>query len=173
MAPFPDEALAAWPALWAPVLARGEAGASVFTHRDFHAENLLWLPQRVGAARVGLLDFQDAVRGHPAWDLVSLLQDARRDVPAEIEAAMLDRYLAARGELDADAFRADYAALGALNALRILGPIFARQITAFGREKYRAFLPRMWRQLERDLAHPGLSELKAWFDRHAPPQVRA
>ncbi len=169
----PAVARAAWPELWAPVLARGEAGASVFTHRDYHAENLLWLPDRAGAARVGLLDFQDAVRGHPAWDLVSLLQDARREVPQELEAAMLDRYLAARPELDATAFRADYAALGALNALRILGPIFARQISAFGREKYRAFLPRMWRMLERDLAHSDLASLKAWIDRYVPADARA
>ena len=151
----------------------GEAGASVFTHRDYHAENLLWLPEREGAAGVGLLDFQDAVRGHPAWDLVSLLQDARRDVPLDVETAMLTRYLAARPEVEAEAFQADYAALGALNALRILGPVFARQITAFGREKYRAFLPRMWRQLERDLTHPALVGLRAWFDRYAAPQARA
>ncbi len=173
MAPPPPEALARWPDLWAPVLARGEAGASVFTHRDYHAENLLWLPKRTGAARVGLLDFQDAVCGHPAWDLVSLLQDARREVPQFLEAAMLARYVAARPELDAEAFRADYAALGALNALRILGPVFARQIGAFGREKYRAFLPRMWRHLERDLEHPGLASLKAWFDRYVPAGARA
>ena len=173
MSPPPSEALAMWTALWAPMLARGEAGASVFTHRDYHAENLLWLPERTGAARVGLIDFQDAVRGHPAWDLVSLLQDARREVPAETETVMAARYLAVRPELNAEAFRADYAALGALNALRILGPIFARQITAFGREKYRAFLPRVWRRLERNLEHPELADLKAWFDRHAPPESRA
>ncbi len=170
---LPPEALAEWPALWAPVLARGEAGASVFTHRDYHAENLLWLPDRGGPARVGLLDFQDAVRGHPAWDLFSLLQDARREVPPAVEAAMLSRYLAARPELDAEAFRADYAALGALNALRILGPIFARQISAFGREKYRAFLPRVWRLLERNLQHPKLAGQTAWFARYAPPEARA
>ncbi len=173
MAPPPPEARAEWPGLWAPVLARGEVGASVFTHRDFHAENLLWLPERSGPARVGLLDFQDAVRGHPAWDLFSLLQDARRDVAPAVEAAMLDRYLAAQPELDAEAFRADYAALGALNALRILGPIFARQISAFGRDKYRAFLPRVWRLLERNLQHPELAGQKAWFDRYVPPEARA
>ena len=173
MASPPPEALAAWPELWGPVLARGEAGASVFTHRDYHAENLLWLPKRTGAARVGLLDFQDAVRGHPAWDLVSLLQDARREVPVALEAAMLARYLAARPEQDAGAFRTDYAALGALNALRILGPVFARQITAFGRDKYRAFLPRVWRYLERDLEHSEISGLKAWFDRYVVGEARA
>ena len=173
MAAPPAEALATWPTLWAPVLERGEAGAAVFTHRDYHAENLLWLADRHGAARVGLIDFQDAVRGHPAWDLVSLLQDARREVPVELEAAMLARYLAARPELDAEAFRADYAALGALNALRILGPIFARQITLFGRSKYRAFLPRTWRALERNLEHPDLAGLKAWFKRYVPSDARA
>ena len=137
-----------------PCWPSGEEGATVFTHRDYHAENLLWLPEREGAARVGLLDFQDAVRGHPAWDLIHLLQDARRDVAPEIETAMIARYLAARPALDADRFRADYAALGALNAARILGPVFARQIVLFGREKYRAFLPRTWRALERNLDHP-------------------
>ena len=173
MAPPSAEALAAWPELWAPVLARGEVGASVFTHRDYHAENLLWLPGRSGAARVGLLDFQDAVCGHPAWDLVSLLQDARREVPRALETAMMARYLTARPALDAQAFRADYAGLGALNALRILGPVFARQITGFGREKYRAFLPRVWRRLERNLEHPNLVDLRAWFGRHVPAEARA
>ena len=171
--PVDAEAGAEWVALWAPVLARGEAGATVFTHRDFHAENLLWLPEREGAARVGLLDFQDAVRGHPAWDLLHLLQDARRDVAPALEAAMLDRFLAATPQLDRDAFLADYAALGALNAARILGPVFARQIVLFGRDKYRAFLPRTWRGLERDLAHPDLAALRAWFDRHIPADRRA
>ncbi len=177
MPAFPAEALETWPALWAPVLALGEAGAApgagVFVHRDYHAENLLWLPDRTGAARVGLLDFQDAVRGHPAWDLVSLLQDARRDVAPELEAVMVARYLHARPELDPERFRADYAALGALNALRILGPVFARQITAFGRDKYRAFLPRTWRALERDVRHPGMADVRGWLDRWVPPEARA
>lgn len=172
-AAFGSAACDEWVELWAPVLARGEAGAAVFTHRDYHAENLLWLPARAGAARVGLLDFQDAVRGHPAWDLFSLLQDARRDVPVELEARMVTRYLSARPHLDAQAFRADYAALGALNAARILGPVFARQIALFGREKYRAFLPRTWRALERNLLHPDLAGLRAWFDRHVPAEARA
>lgn len=173
LSPVEDDAAEAWAALWAPVLAQGEAGAAVFTHRDYHAENLLWLPERAGAARVGLLDFQDAVRGHPAWDLIHLLQDARRDVAPEVEAAMLDRYLAARPGADPEAFRADYAALGALNAARILGPVFARQIVLFGRDKYQAFLPRTWRALERNLAHPGMAGLKRWFDLHIPAAARA
>ena len=113
------DATAEWDALWAPIFARGEAGATVFTHRDFHAQNLLWLPERDGVARVGLLDFQDALRAHPAWDLTHLLQDARRDVSPELETAMLDRFLAARPSLDREAFIADYRALAASNAARM------------------------------------------------------
>ena len=171
--PVDEAAGAEWVELWRPVLERGEAGATVFVHRDYHAENLLWLPARDGVARVGLLDFQDAVRGHPAWDLLHLLQDARRDVAPELETAMLERFLSLRPELDREGFLADYAALGALNAARILGPVFARQIVLFGRDKYRAFLPRTWRALERDLAHPGLGGLRVWFDRHVPADRRA
>jgi aminoglycoside/choline kinase family phosphotransferase len=169
---FAPEAVAEWDALWAPVWVRGEAGASVFTHRDYHAQNLLWLPERTGAARVGLLDFQDALRGHPAWDLLHLLQDARRDVAPSLEAALLDRYLAARPGLDADGFRADYRALAAANAARILGRVFARQ-ALLGRTQYKAFMPRTWRYLERNLTDPALADLRAWFDRHVPPAARA
>lgn len=170
-ATFPDDAIAEWDALWAPVWVRGEAGASVFTHRDFHAQNLLWLPGRSGPARVGLLDFQDALRAHPAWDLTHLLQDARRDVSPDLEAAMLDRFLAARPELEREAFIADYRALAASNAARILGRVFARQ-ALLGRRQYEAFMPRTWRYLERNLADPALSGLKAWFDRHVPREAR-
>jgi aminoglycoside/choline kinase family phosphotransferase len=166
------EAMAQWDALWAPILARGEAGACVFAHRDYHAENLLWLPERSGLARVGLLDFQDAVRAHPAWDLLSLLQDARRDVGAEMEAAMLDRYLGARPKLDRQGFLFDYAGLAALNNARITG-LFARLIIRDGKPRYRAFLPRMWGLLERNLAHPDLAGLRAWFDRYVLAEARA
>jgi aminoglycoside/choline kinase family phosphotransferase len=169
---FGPTAVAEWEALWAPVWVRGEAGASVFTHRDYHAQNLIWLPQRRGPARVGLLDFQDALRGHPAWDLTHLLQDARRDVAPELEAAMLDRYLAARPGIDAEAFLADYRALAASNAARILGRVFARQ-ALLGRAQYKAFMPRTWRYLERDLTDPALAGLRSWFDRHVPAEARA
>jgi aminoglycoside/choline kinase family phosphotransferase len=169
---FGEAAIAEWDALWAPVWVRGEAGAQVFTHRDYHAQNLLWLPDRAGVARVGMVDFQDALRAHPAWDLLHLLQDARRDVTPELETAMLDRFLAARPELDREAFLHDYRALAASNAARILGRVFARQ-TLLGRPQYRAFMPRTWRYLERDLEDPALAGLKAWFDRHVPPEARA
>jgi len=172
LAPFGEAATAEWDALWAPVWVRGEAGAGVFTHRDYHAQNLLWLPDRAGVARVGMLDFQDALKAHPAWDLTHLLQDARRDVSAELEAAMLDRFLAARSGMDAEAFRADYRALAASNAARILGRVFARQ-ALLGRPQYREFMPRTWRYLERNLEDPAMTGLKAWFDRHVPAEARA
>jgi aminoglycoside/choline kinase family phosphotransferase len=172
MAPFSAEAVAEWEAFWAPIRQRAEAGASVFCHRDYHAENLVWLPARQGAARVGMLDFQDALRAHPAWDFSMLLHDGRRDVSAERESACLARYLAARPELDRQAFLADFHALGALNSLRILF-IFARQVAGFGREKYRAFTPRMWGYVERCLAGSSeLDPLRAWLDRHIPPERR-
>jgi N-acetylmuramate 1-kinase len=172
LAEFSAEAVADWDALWAPVWVRGEAGAGVFTHRDYHAQNLLWLPERSGAARVGLLDFQDALRGHPAWDLTHLLQDARRDVAPELEAAMLHRYLGARRDEDAPGFLADYRALAASNAARILGRVFARQALA-GRAQYKAYMPRTWRYLERNLTDPALAGLKSWFDRNVPMEARA
>jgi aminoglycoside/choline kinase family phosphotransferase len=165
-------ARAEWDALWTDIAQRGEAGAAVFAHRDFHAENLLWLPGREGAARVGLIDFQDAVLAHPSWDLHSLLQDARRDVSPQLEAAALERYFDRRPGLDRDRFMADYAALAALNEARILG-VFARLIVRDGKPRYRQFMPRMWGQLERNLQNPALAGLKAWFDRHVPTEARA
>jgi aminoglycoside/choline kinase family phosphotransferase len=165
------EALADWERIWAPIRAAGAAQAVVFCHRDYHAENLIWLPEREGAARVGLLDFQDAVRAHPAWDLSMLLHDARRDVSAEREAAALARYLAARPEIDPDRFLADYHALGALNVSRIIG-IFARLVTRDGKPRYASFLPRLWVYLDRCLADPSLAELNAWFDANLPKEAR-
>jgi len=169
---FPAEAVAEWDALWAPVWVFGEAGASVFTHRDYHAQNLLWLPERTGVARVGLLDFQDALKAHPGWDLLHLLQDARRDVSPDLEAAMLERFLTLRPGLDRERFLTEYRALAASNAARILGRVFARQ-ALLGRGQYRAYMPRTWRYLERNLQDPALAGLKAWFDRHVPPEARA
>jgi aminoglycoside/choline kinase family phosphotransferase len=168
---FSTEAALEWNALWDPIRARAEAQASVFTHRDYHAENLIWRPERTGPARTGLLDFQDALRAHPSWDLLSLLQDARRDVASELEALMLERYLAARPDVDREAFLADYRALAALNAARILF-IFARQAAGYGKPRYIAFMPRVWRALERNLAAPDLASIKAWFDRELPVETR-
>lgn len=172
-APAPNGgAQADWAALWAPVKKIGEDGADAFAHRDYHAENLLWLPERDGVARVGMVDFQDAVVAHPAWDMLHLLQDARRDVSPDLETAMLDRYLGARPELDRERFLQDYHALAAANAARILGRVFARQEVLRGTGKYAAFMPRTWRHLERNLRRAGLSDLERWFDTHVPRESR-
>ena len=171
-APFSPGAAAEWEALWAPIRARGVAGASVFCHRDYHAENLIWLPDRPGIRKVGLLDFQDALRAHPAWDLSMLLHDGRRDVSPERETAALERYLAARPGVDREQFLADYRGLGALNSARILF-IFARQVASFGRPRYAAFMPRMWRYLDRCLEAPEMAPLKAWFARNVAREPQA
>jgi aminoglycoside/choline kinase family phosphotransferase len=169
----PDAAaLAEWEALWAPIRARAERTADVFCHRDYHAENLIWLPDRDGPARVGLIDFQDAVRANRMWDLSMLLHDARRDVSPEREAAALERYFAAHPGLDRQVLLADYHALGALNVARIIG-IFARLVKRDGKPKYETFLPRLWRYLDSCLADPGMAGLKAWFDRHVPAEARS
>ena len=168
---FDDAAVADWQTAWAPVVAEGVAGATVMAHRDYHAENLIWLPDRSGPARVGMIDFQDAVRAHPSWDLHSLLQDARRDVPPAIEATALDRYFALRPSVDRTAFMRAYAGLAALNEARILG-IFARLIARDGKPRYRQFMPRMWAHLNANLRAPGLEAVAAWFDRHVPEASR-
>lgn len=127
----------------------------VAIQRDYHAENLLWMPGRTGIARVGLLDFQDAMLGHPAYDLVSLLQDARRDVSPALETEMVERYLRRTGA-DRRAFETAYAVLGAQRNLRILG-VFARLGMEYGKPHYVDLIPRVWGLLQRDLDHPALA----------------
>jgi N-acetylmuramate 1-kinase len=134
--------------------------------RDCHAENLLWLPDRAGVARVGQLDFQDALLGHPAYDLVSLLEDARRDTSVELRDMMIARYLDQSG-LDPDSFRQAYAILGAQRNLKIVG-IFARLCLRDGKPAYIDLIPRVWDHLGRDLQHPVLADLKAFIERHIP-----
>lgn len=129
----------------------------VLALRDFHAENLIWLPDRQGAARVGLLDFQDAFAGHPAYDLVSMLEDARRDVSPAVRTAMVEHYIDRSG-MEPETFRAAYATLGAQRNLRILG-VFARLSMHFGKPHYVDLIPRVWAHLQSDLAHPSLSDL--------------
>lgn len=156
---------AAWNQALAPLLPRQRPGVTVL--RDYHAENIMLL----GALhKQGLLDFQDALVGHPAYDLVSLLQDARRDVPEELEAAMLERYLGASG--DRDDFLADYARIGAQRNAKIVG-IFVRLWRRDGKPRYLDLIPRVWALLERDLAHPALAPVAAWFDANIPADLRA
>lgn len=146
-------------------------GPRVMILRDYHSENLLWLPERQGIARLGLLDFQLAQTGQPVYDLVSLLQDARRDVAPTTVAAMIARFLAATGTGDA-AFRRAYAVFGAQRALRILG-IFARLCLVGGKRHYVALIPRVWGQLQRNLAAPGMERLAAICGRILPPPTPA
>lgn len=163
----PDpEAEARFRELLHPLLAAHAPQTPVLILRDYHAENLLWLPGRAGVARVGLLDFQDAMLGHPAYDLVSLLQDARRDVPPAIETAMIARYCAATGT-DPDRFAADYAVIGAQRNLRILG-VFARLALENGKPHYVDLIPRVWDLLQRDLAHPALEPLAGFLAETLP-----
>jgi hypothetical protein len=148
-------------------LAAHADGPRVLILRDFHAENLLWLPQRDGLARVGLLDFQLGQLGQPVYDLVSLLQDARRDVATDTEALMIDRFARATGT-STDALAAAYAVVGAQRALRILG-VFVRLCQTRGKPGYLRLIPRVWGQLQRNLAHPALADLRALCAEVLPP----
>jgi aminoglycoside/choline kinase family phosphotransferase len=137
--------------------------------RDYHADNLMVLRDR---PELGLLDFQDALAGHAAYDLVSLLQDARRDVAPELEERMIDLYVGSAGIADRAAFRAHYEILGAQRNTKILG-IFTRLWKRDGKPHYLSLQPRVWGYLERNLAHPALAPVNAWFDAHIPAAKRA
>jgi hypothetical protein len=157
----------AWREVLAPVL----AAPTYFVHRDYHAQNLLWLPGRTGPARVGLIDFQDAVAGSPAYDLISLTEDARRDVSPDIAQRTLSHYLntmAAQGTpVEAEAFALEMALFAAQRNTKIVG-IFARLYKRDGKARYLDLLPRVWSYLTQDLNHPALHRLKTWYDRAIP-----
>jgi tRNA threonylcarbamoyl adenosine modification protein YjeE len=161
----------AYVTLWHDALAPVVAAPATWVLRDFHSPNLLWLPEREGVARIGLLDFQDAVMGPSAYDLASLLQDARVDVPELMEIALLSRYTRARraadAAFDAPAFAKLYATLAAQRASKILG-IFARLDRRDGKPQYLRHMPRVWAYLQRSLAHPALAPLSAWYRVNVP-----
>jgi hypothetical protein len=162
-----DVDMAGYTAAWDAVLGPIEAARPVVTVlRDYHAENIMLVE---GREALGLLDFQDALAGHPAYDLVSLLQDARREVPHTLEAEMLGRYCGATGE--GDAFTAAYAVLGAQRNAKIVG-IFTRLWQRDHKPRYGAMCPRVWNYLERDLAHPALARVADWFDANIPRHLR-
>ena len=156
----------AYHAAWDQVFDHALAATPVTVLRDYHAENLML----VGEQRtLGLLDFQDALAGHPAYDLVSLLQDARRDVEPSLEEAMLARYRAATGE--GQAFLDAYHVLGAQRNAKILG-IFTRLWKRDGKPRYPTLCPRVWSYLARDLSYPALAPVARWFDDTIPPELR-
>jgi N-acetylmuramate 1-kinase len=157
--------------LWRMVLPQAALPAETLVLRDYHVDNLMLLPDRSGVQVCGLLDFQDAVCGPPSYDLVSLLEDARRDVPAELRLRMIERYLRAFPTLDREAFLRSAAILAAQRNCKILG-IFSRLWRRDGKPRYLAHLPRVWRLLEQDLAHPALAQIARWLDRHLPRAVR-
>jgi tRNA threonylcarbamoyl adenosine modification protein YjeE len=158
-------------ALWTAALTPAVEARPTWVLRDYHSPNLLWLAERDGIARIGVLDFQDALIGPGAYDVASLLQDARVDVPETMEMALLSRYVLARRsespEFDAATFTLLYATLAAQRATKILG-IFARLDRRDGKPQYLRHMPRLWNYLRRSLAHPALSPLKAWYAANVP-----
>jgi len=169
--PTPPEETARYVAAWHACLAALPATAETLLLRDYHQDNLLWLPARPGVKACGLLDFQDAQRGHPSYDLVSLIEDARRDVAPAVHAACLDRYVGEAGIADAAGFRTGFALMAAQRHARIIG-LFVRLLRRDGKPDYLRHLPRVWRMFERALQHEALSPLRAWVDRTLPPELR-
>ena len=170
--PAPDAARREFAQALAALLAPVAAGPVGFVHRDFFAGNLIWLPGRIGARRVGVLDFQGAALGHPAYDLVSLVEDARRDLPEGLARRAMARYLRARPELDGPAFQAAFIACAAQRHLRVAAQ-WVRLARRDGRPGYLAYGPRTWRRLGEALAHPAAAPLATVLDRWIPLEQRA
>lgn len=170
-----DELRAEFMAMWRDLLAKPAAAATTWVMRDFHSPNLIWLGERQGIARVGIIDFQDAVLGPAAYDLVSLLQDARIDVPEPLELTLLTRYIRARragdDSFDPAQFAELYAIMSAQRNTRLLGT-FARLNRRDGKPQYLRHQPRIWTYLSRSLAHPVLASLRAWYSANVPPPVQ-
>src|SRR5690242_11617873 len=147
----------------------------VFVHRDYHSQNLLWMPQRDGIARVGMIDFQDGLAGSTAYDLMSLLEDARRDVSEDILEAGTRHYIDAMKRhgkpVDEEAFRAEMALLSGQRKAKVLG-IFSRLYKRDGKPRYLTLLPRVWGYMNRGLEHPALSGIKTWYDKRVPMEAR-
>ncbi|MCJ2127334.1 tRNA (adenosine(37)-N6)-threonylcarbamoyltransferase complex ATPase subunit type 1 TsaE [Methylobacterium sp. E-045] len=170
----PPPARSEFVALWAEVLRGVEPERPTWTLRDYHSPNLIWMPDREGLERIGVIDFQDAVLGHPAYDLASLLQDARVDATAEFELRLLGLYVRERRsrepDFDMQGFARAYAVMAAQRATKILG-IFARLDKRDGKPAYLAHLPRIEGYLARNLAHPALTRIRLWHEEHLPHLV--
>jgi aminoglycoside/choline kinase family phosphotransferase len=170
-AALPQDARDEYLALWRAALPVAALPGPTLVLRDYHVDNLMLLSGRQGVQRCGLLDFQDALRGPASYDLVSLLEDARRDVPAALRTAMTERYLAAFPGIDRGQFRRSAAILAAQRNTKIIG-IFTRLARRDGKPHYLGHIPRVWRLLEDDLREPVLRAIAAWLDRHLPPALR-
>ncbi len=160
--------------MWRDLLSKPAAAPKTWVLRDFHSPNLIWLGERSDIARVGIIDFQDAVLGPAAYDLVSLLQDARIDIPESLELALLTRYIKARrasdDRFDPAGFAELYAIMSAQRNTRLLGT-FARLNRRDGKPQYLRHQPRIWTYLNRSLAHPALSRAREWYSANVPPPV--
>ena len=157
--------------LWRLTLRHIRGVPETLVLRDYHVDNLMRLEGRDGTAACGLLDFQDAVCGPVTYDLMSLIEDARRDIAPEMAAAMRDRYLAAFPTLDRDSFEASMAVLGAQRHAKVIG-IFTRLCVRDGKNDYLPHIPRVWRLLEAACGHPVLTPIRAWLDHHIPAKQR-
>jgi aminoglycoside/choline kinase family phosphotransferase len=169
--PVREKAQADYLARWREVLPQAELPAPTLVLRDYHVDNLMLLPGREAVQSCGLLDFQDAVRGPASYDLVSLLEDARRDVPAALRRAMTERYLAQFPDLDPARFRRSAAILAAQRNCKIIG-IFTRLWRRDGKPQYLGHIARVWRLLEEDLREPVLRPVADWLDRNLPKAAR-
>ncbi|MEQ8322820.1 MAG: phosphotransferase [Rhodospirillales bacterium] len=157
----------AWRNVFADIATRRET----LVLRDYHVDNLMWLPARSGTARCGLLDFQDALIGARAYDLMSLIEDARRDVDHKRADRLIERYIAACGDIRESDLRRDIAILGAGRHAKVIG-IFTRLSRRDGKSRYLVHIPRVWRLLENSLSHPALSPLAQWFAENVPAGLR-
>lgn len=167
------EARSAFERIWLDLFAHVHVGPRTLVLRDFHVDNLMHLPDRPGVKACGLLDFQDALAGHPAYDVMSLLQDARRDIDPALQARMLERYTDAlniSGQARTD-FERSYAILAAQRHAKVIG-IFTRLDRRDGKPHYLKHIARLWRLLENALTHPALADMKAWMDTHIPAAKR-
>ncbi len=165
------DARASYGAAWRAVLPRARAVPDTLVLRDYHVDNLMRIAGRDGIAACGLLDFQDAAVGPVSYDFVSLVEDARRDVPQALVGELRRRYLDALPHIDGDAFDRSCAVLGAQRHCKVIG-IFTRLCVRDGKPDYLDHIPRVWRLLEAALAHPALADVAAWLDTHVPPGRR-
>ncbi|WP_371397027.1 aminoglycoside phosphotransferase family protein [Fretibacter rubidus] len=162
-----DTAMDEWTQLWSQAFTQISNHAPGLALRDFHAENIFWMPERAGTANVGLIDFQDALMTHPSYDLASLIEDIRRDVSANLTDDLIARFCGQAGLKYDDDFRAAYAVMGAQRSTKLLGfPVRADK--AYGKPQYRALLPRVKRHLNNSLAHDVMGDIRDWYGRYVP-----